>query len=154
MIYLFAQGGYARLLPRRFPQPGFFGIPFIAPSVKLSPRHPQLLCQGHNVFAASQSFHCHLPEVLRIPSLCHSQFPFLQSVSYLTVSFLGFTPTRAGKLPRNVICLVFLGSLASGQKTVRRRFGFRGVSSPAVPGFLGCPKTSVWVYLLTSAFGA
>jgi len=30
--------------------------------------------------------------MLRIPSLCHSQFPFLQSVSSFTVSFLGFTP--------------------------------------------------------------
>src|SRR6266404_3495823 len=74
MIYLFAQCGCARLLPGWFPHHGFLWIQFIAPAIELTPRYSQLLCQCHDVLASSQSLHSHLPEVLRIPSLCHLQF--------------------------------------------------------------------------------
>src|SRR6267143_584323 len=74
MIYLFAQCGCARPLPGWFPHHGFLWIQFIAPAIELTPRYSQLLCQCHDVLASSQSLHSHLPEVLRIPSLCHLQF--------------------------------------------------------------------------------
>src|SRR5215469_874244 len=40
MIRFFAQGGYPRLFPARFPLPWFLRIQFIAPSIKLSSRYP------------------------------------------------------------------------------------------------------------------
>lgn len=67
-------------------------IQFVTPAVELPARDVQLSRQCLDVFAASQSLYCELTKLLRIPSLCHSQFSFLQSVSLPTVSFLGFTP--------------------------------------------------------------
>src|SRR6202035_2907463 len=91
MVRLFAQRGGACVLPGCF-HPGYLGIQFVAPPVKLPARDLQFSRQCHDIFAASQSLHRKLTELFRISSLCHSQFPFLQSVPSLTVSFSGFTP--------------------------------------------------------------
>jgi hypothetical protein len=48
-LHLFAQYGWARL----FFHLGFLWIQFLAPSIELTPRHSQPLCECHDVFASS-----------------------------------------------------------------------------------------------------
>jgi len=84
-VHLFAQRGGAPILVECF-HSGHLGIQLV--TLELPARDVQLFRQCHDILAASQSLHCKLAEFLRISSLCHLQFPFLQ-VCHNSLSHFG-----------------------------------------------------------------